>query len=954
MMKVFYSLALLAAAALSANAAEPVNLLTNPSFANEGEGWQNLVKPDGGVTSYNADGTVTLSVAETWGDNIVSQIPTWEIGKRYVFTVLYNNTNPGNDAFAGLWTRSGETPTWPGNNDHYTDLGSTNGEWMRSTDYLTPADQNWCVIMAANHRNSEISYKEPMLLEVPEITMTVNDAPVAQAVNAGTTIAVVAGEGFDLYYQYGNEEAVAMTDGSFVAAKAGVYTVSVVYQNITLNSASVIVVGDGSANKPNLMADAIPADKTNQAPTEPWYAYNTSINEFGGGNGWQYRNRAGAMNGEGAAEQLFLRWNDTNSVWVYGYKVELTGGVAYNFSVMAATNDNKENSLVVALVSDMADAAEAEGVSFNLNDYNGNCFEGLLCETTFNPETTGEYYVVFKTGNKGGNVIIRTTDYSLKAAPVLMENALAGTVLQAPDTPWFAYNTATNEIGGGNGWQLRNESGANAAEGEPAQLFLRWNTDNSTWVYAYAVNMKKGYKYNLKLKAATNDGKTNSLVIGLTGNMEDVANMATQKFDISEYNGNCFEGLEISCDLVAAVDGINYIVFKSENLSGNVIIRTTGFSLAEDGVADYESVYNDLVSSINDALSALMEKDEAAAEFAFSSSWGLALTDLIYAENIEDYEAAYATLQAAYAAFNEAYPTLVEYFNASQAAMAIVQAADYADGDKVAALSQAATSGYSESATLESLQEAVKNFTQLEREVVESNALCEGLEDAVNMTDKIVNPNNTEGNEGWTVDMLDGSDLSTLGMGSNNNEPATLADGSELKPYFDAWKGDAGWADDFNQTLTLAPGEYRLSVFARAAATEDLTIYEMYAGEESVELPKVGSTGNLFGKGWNQCIVDFQVGEAPAEEDVATRADGNEDVQIGVRACAEGNGIWISFTKFQLVQTKSYGQSGVAEVEAAEGAAEYYDLNGMRVNGKLSQGVYVKRQGSKVSKVLVK
>ena len=46
----------------------------------------------------------------------------------------------------------------------------------------------------------------------------------------------------------------------------------------------------------------------------------------------------------------------------------------------------------------------------------------------------------------------------------------------------------------------------------------------------------------------------------------------------------------------------------------------------------------------------------------------------------------------------------------------------------------------------------------------------------------------------------------------------------------------------------------------------------------------------------------------------------------------------------------------ITSVESdANAAVEYYNLNGVRVNGdNLSAGVYVRRQGNKVSKVLVK
>lgn len=49
-------------------------------------------------------------------------------------------------------------------------------------------------------------------------------------------------------------------------------------------------------------------------------------------------------------------------------------------------------------------------------------------------------------------------------------------------------------------------------------------------------------------------------------------------------------------------------------------------------------------------------------------------------------------------------------------------------------------------------------------------------------------------------------------------------------------------------------------------------------------------------------------------------------------------------------------ESGIADVVADENApVEWYSLQGVRVNGEnLAPGIYIKRQGSKAVKVLVK
>lgn len=46
---------------------------------------------------------------------------------------------------------------------------------------------------------------------------------------------------------------------------------------------------------------------------------------------------------------------------------------------------------------------------------------------------------------------------------------------------------------------------------------------------------------------------------------------------------------------------------------------------------------------------------------------------------------------------------------------------------------------------------------------------------------------------------------------------------------------------------------------------------------------------------------------------------------------------------------------GVADIELGEEApAEYYNLQGVRMNGELTPGLYIRRQGNKATKVIVK
>ena len=64
---------------------------------------------------------------------------------------------------------------------------------------------------------------------------------------------------------------------------------------------------------------------------------------------------------------------------------------------------------------------------------------------------------------------------------------------------------------------------------------------------------------------------------------------------------------------------------------------------------------------------------------------------------------------------------------------------------------------------------------------------------------------------------------------------------------------------------------------------------------------------------------------------------------------------WASFTHFQLVKKPKDIGSGISNtvVEDVNAPVEYFDLNGIRVNAdNLKKGIYIKRQGNKVTKII--
>lgn len=164
------------------------------------------------------------------------------------------------------------------------------------------------------------------------------------------------------------------------------------------------------------------------------------------------------------------------------------------------------------------------------------------------------------------------------------------------------------------------------------------------------------------------------------------------------------------------------------------------------------------------------------------------------------------------------------------------------------------------------------------RAYYESHALAEGVVGAVNMTNRITNANNPENNDGWTW------------TGSKNNpasnEPWTDADGTNTHSYFDGgnW-GGTSWITTMEQNILLPAGNYLLTAKGRAATNTTLTLS---ACGESVELPHVGSTGNVFDRGWGDASVEFTT-------------DGT-GATILVTATAEPAYEWFSVSDFRLVQ----------------------------------------------------
>ena len=168
------------------------------------------------------------------------------------------------------------------------------------------------------------------------------------------------------------------------------------------------------------------------------------------------------------------------------------------------------------------------------------------------------------------------------------------------------------------------------------------------------------------------------------------------------------------------------------------------------------------------------------------------------------------------------------------------------------------------------------------RAYYESNALAEGVENAVNHTDKITNANNPTNNDGWTW------------TGSKNNpasnEPWTDADGTNTHSYFDGGNWNSGeWTTTMKQTITIPAGKYLLTAKGRAA--ENVT-FTMTVGEATANLPHVGNAGNVFDRGWGDASLVFD-----------SKGKGDE---IQVKATSKTIHEWFSISDFRLMQIEDH------------------------------------------------
>ncbi|MCQ2096173.1 MAG: hypothetical protein MJY59_05480 [Bacteroidaceae bacterium] len=192
------------------------------------------------------------------------------------------------------------------------------------------------------------------------------------------------------------------------------------------------------------------------------------------------------------------------------------------------------------------------------------------------------------------------------------------------------------------------------------------------------------------------------------------------------------------------------------------------------------------------------------------------------------------------------------------------------------------------------------------RAYIESNAMAEGVEGAVDKTNLVKNPNFAENLDGWTSSQSGGN----LSRKDTTAEPLTAADGSKFC-YYDYYNSNSN-NQHAQQTINNLPaGIYIFSVSARADVNLN-PVYLWATGAENVSVNQIGSTGGAFGRGWNDYTVEITNPKT-------------QDVTVGVKTDpTNGNkGGWFGFTRARLVKLQDGAVMNITDVKYATFVAPF-------------------------------
>ena len=280
-------------------------------------------------------------------------------------------------------------------------------------------------------------------------------------------------------------------------------------------------------------------------------------------------------------------------------------------------------------------------------------------------------------------------------------------------------------------------------------------------------------------------------------------------------------------------------------------------------------------------------------------------------ENKESYIAAKATLDEAALTFTSAKASYDEFVSIKNFAANYEELA-YASAEKKETLNGVCT--VDDPVRAEEAGTKVAAITTALRAYVESNGIAEGVDGAEDMTSLIANANFESGLDNWNSSQSGGN------LGALNNQPPTDSKGNTYS-YYDYYNGDANNQVASQTIENLPAGRYIFTVSARADGNLNNVFVVM--GDKEVAINKIGASGGVFGRGWNDYTVVY---------------DNPKTQNVTIKVYSSPNGGnkagWFGFTRARLVKIAEGANMTITdagwatfiapfEVEIPEGVTAY-------------------------------
>lgn len=457
-------------------------------------------------------------------------------------------------------------------------------------------------------------------------------------------------------------------------------------------------------------------------------------------------------------------------------------------------------------------------------------------------------------------------------------------------TDAMLFNAAMRETGGLSLWNIvSNTNPAYPMYNGRCSEFWSANFEFNQTAY----NMPAG-NYNIEVYAFHRAGTYNTYLYANNdkiqvlpiANGENSMDAAANAFD---------QGLYLN-SLKITLDEAQNVVIGFKNEDGNETDKWTIFRdfkikfFGDDALAVFRDEYE---SALAEAETALASEDYANVTGEEKTALNTAVTETYpktvveVDETQEKFETATTALKEVTTTFKNAKAAYDKFAAAKAAAASNKVDYPYASAEKLAAYQANLT----DATTATEANTKANAIVTTYRTYVESNALAEGVEGAVDLTSKI----KQDAIADWTAEIT-GSTATFVLKNADGNDPDTYtaADGTKGKNLIDSgdlW-GATAWTAKMTQNVNLTPGKYILTASSRGS--NDLSTFKLLADDKSVDMDHTGAAeGNgVFDRGFNDYYVEFELTET-------------KDVVIGFEAATEVVHNWCSVARFRLAQLES-------------------------------------------------